>query len=154
LLPFRVFGTNRTASDAFPPEHILSWNAPVVQSIHSPRIADISFTNPLRRWPFPRPCGLPWANVGWVRLTSQLTPLVDFSVPPESFSADPSHTQPHEAAPSGLLSWALVPYSTFQREGSTDRRPCQDLLRSALRVWLPSRRFPPLPRLTGLVSSR
>jgi len=51
----------------------------------------MSFTIPLRRWPFPRPCGLPWANAGWVRLTSQHTPLIDFSVPPESFSADPSH---------------------------------------------------------------
>jgi len=90
LLPFRVFGVSRTASGALPPARILSWNSPVVQSIHSPRIADMSFTIPLRRWPFPRPCGFPWANAVWVRLTSQLTPLVDFSAPSESFSADPS----------------------------------------------------------------
>jgi hypothetical protein len=47
------------------------------------------------------------------------------------------------------LSWALLPYSTSRNEGPLAAGfACP--LRSALRVWLPSRRFPPFEPLPAL----
>jgi len=74
----------------------------------------------------------------WSRLNYQPTPLFEFRLPPEYYPASPSR----RTAACRLLSWTSSPYSTSGTEGPlTAGFPCP--LRSALRVWSPSRRFPP-----------
>jgi hypothetical protein len=68
-----------------------------------------------------------------------MRPLGEFRVPPESCPTVPSPP----AAAGRLLSWAFAPYSTYKARRSTCRGRCHRPLRSALRVWLPSRRFTP-----------
>ena len=82
-----------------------------------------------------------WFSLGgrrWSRLNFQSTPLFEFRLPPEYYPASPSR----QAAACQLLSWTSSPYSTSGTEGPLHAGfTCP--LRSALRVWLPSRRFPP-----------
>jgi hypothetical protein len=74
----------------------------------------------------------------WSRLNFQSTPLFEFRLPPEYYPALPSR----QAAARQPLSWTSTPYSTSGTEGPLHAGfACP--LRSALRVWLPSRRFPP-----------
>jgi len=79
-----------------------------------------------------------WDGRRWSRLNSQSAPLFEFRLPPEYYPASPSR----RAATHQLLSWTFAPYSTSGTEGLLHAGfACP--LRSALRVWLPSRRFPP-----------
>jgi hypothetical protein len=82
-----------------------------------------------------------WCFLGgrrWSRLNSQSSPLFGFCLPPEYYPASPSR----QAAACQLLSWTLSPYSTSGTEDPLYAGfACP--LRSALRVWLPSRRFSP-----------
>jgi hypothetical protein len=82
-----------------------------------------------------------WSSFGgrrWSRLNFQSTPLFEFRLPPECYPASPSR----QAATRQPLSWTSSPYSTSGTEGPLHTGfACP--LRSALRVWLPSRRFPP-----------
>lgn len=82
-----------------------------------------------------------WVSRGgprWSRLNVQQYPLFEFRVPPESYLASPSRP----ATARQLLPWTFAPYSTSGTEGPLHTGfTCP--LRSALRVWLPSRRFPP-----------
>jgi hypothetical protein len=81
----------------------------------------------------------------WSRLNSQQTPLFEFRLPPEYYPAPPSR----QAATRQLLSWTLYPYSTSGTEGPLHAGfACP--LRSALRVWLPSRRFSPFDPVPAL----
>jgi hypothetical protein len=50
-------------------------------------------------------------------------PLFGFGVPPEFSTVEPSRAPPR-ARRTRPLSWAFVPFSTYQPRGSTDRRPC------------------------------
>jgi len=74
----------------------------------------------------------------WSRLNFQPTPLFEFRLPPEYYPASPSR----RAAARQLLSWTSSPYSTSGTEGPPHAGVACPL-RSALRVWLPSRRFSP-----------
>jgi hypothetical protein len=65
-------------------------------------------------------------------------PLFGFRVPPASCPTCPSRP----AAANQLLSWAFVPFST-RGIGGPHAAGFACPLRSALRVWLPSRRFTP-----------
>jgi hypothetical protein len=82
-----------------------------------------------------------WCSLGgrrWSRLNSQSSPLFRFRLPPEYYPASPSR----QAATRQLLSWTSSPYSTSGTEGPPHAGfTCP--LRSALRVWSPSRRFSP-----------
>jgi hypothetical protein len=82
-----------------------------------------------------------WCSFGgrrWSRLNSQSIPLFEFRLPPEYYPASPSRW----AATHQLLPWTFAPYSTSGTEGPLVAGfACP--LRSALRVWLPSRRLPP-----------
>jgi hypothetical protein len=74
----------------------------------------------------------------WSRLNVQSNPLFEFGLPPESYPTSPSRP----AAARQLLPWTMHPYSTSGTEGPLAAGfACP--LRSALRVWLPSRRFSP-----------
>jgi len=53
-----------------------------------------------------------------LQLRNRQRPLVEFRVPPESSSANPSHP----ATARQHLSWALIPYSTFEIRRSTCRK--------------------------------
>jgi len=69
-------------------------------------------------------------------------PLSEFRSPLETSLAKPSRPPNLEDPTTQLLSWAFVPYSTSSHRGP----PLAGVacpLRSALRVWLPSRRFTP-----------
>jgi phytoene dehydrogenase-like protein len=72
------------------------------------------------------------------QFSNRSDPLFELSPPPEYYSADPS--QP--AAAGRLLSWAFAPFST-SRFGGPLHAGLPHPLRSALRVWLPSRRLTP-----------
>jgi hypothetical protein len=82
-----------------------------------------------------------WFSSGgrrWSRLNFQSTPLFEFRLPPEYYPASPGR----RAATRQLLPWTFAPYSTSGTEGPLHAGfTCP--LRSALRVWSPSRRFPP-----------
>jgi hypothetical protein len=56
---------------------------------------------------------------------SSILPLVDLSVPPESFSTVPSRSVLPRQDLDRLLSWALGPYNTYRHRGSTSRGPCR-----------------------------
>ena len=74
-----------------------------------------------------------------------MRPLFGFCVPPESCPTLPSPP----AAANRHLSWAFAPYSTCRLgDPLFAGLPCP--LRSALRVWLPSRRFSPAKPLPVL----
>jgi hypothetical protein len=82
-----------------------------------------------------------WGSLGgrrWSRLNSQSSPLFGFRLPPEYYPASPSR----QAATRQLLSRTSSPYSTSGTEGPLHAGFAYPL-RSALRVWLPSRRFSP-----------
>jgi hypothetical protein len=71
-------------------------------------------------------------------------PLLEFSLRLEHHPTRTSPLRRHRSdrPPNRLLSWAFLPYSTSGIEGPPHAGfACP--LRSALRVWLPSRRFPP-----------
>jgi hypothetical protein len=53
---------------------------------------------------------------GWLRSGDQSSPLFESHLPLESYPATPSRS----AAADQLLSWALVPFSTFRIEGPPD----------------------------------
>jgi len=72
------------------------------------------------------------------QLRRSLEPLFGFRAPPEYYPADPSQS----AAADQHLSWAFVPFST-QGPGCPLFAGLPSPLRSALRVWLPSRRLTP-----------
>jgi hypothetical protein len=81
-----------------------------------------------------------WFSFGgrrWSRLNSQSTPLFEFRLPPEYYPASPSR----QAAAYQPLSWTSSPYSTSGTEGPLHAGFAYPL-RSAPRVWLPSRRLP------------
>jgi hypothetical protein len=153
LSKLQRFRVNRPAPAALPHRRILSWNKLVVQSLQSAAYHGIGFAIPLCRWPFPRLCGFPKADLSRVRLTQATHPLVDFSLPPESFSIEPSRGALRERF-ARRLSWTSGPYSTFQRRGSTLRGPCQKPASVRLQglVTLLTGFAP--RRLAGLVSSR
>jgi hypothetical protein len=71
-------------------------------------------------------------------LRRSLEPLFGFRAPPEYYPADPSRS----ATADQHLSWAFVPFST-QGPGCPLFAGLPHPLRSALRVWLPSRRLAP-----------
>jgi hypothetical protein len=73
-------------------------------------------------------------------------PLSEFHVPPESCPTSPS--QP--AGAGRHLSWASCSLQHIRKRRSTFRRPCHGPLRSARRVWLPSRRLTPSAPLPAL----
>jgi len=50
----------------------------------------IGLTLPLRRWTYPRPCGLSQPARSGIARTTPKTPLVGFRVPPESYPDTPS----------------------------------------------------------------
>jgi hypothetical protein len=66
-------------------------------------------------------------------------PLVEFRLPPAYCPVQPSRP----ATASRLLSWAFAPYSTRGIGGPLAAGRAKHPLRSARRVWLPSRRFAP-----------
>jgi hypothetical protein len=80
----------------------------------------IGWTIPLRRWPLPRPCGLPPAAGASHRADNWRRPLFEFSLPLESLPATPSRM----AAACRHLSWALAPFSTSGIEGPLRRGLC------------------------------
>jgi hypothetical protein len=76
----------------------------------------IGFVIPLRRWAFPRPCGLPSAGLDWVTFQSpKSNPLVELGLRLESSSTAPSRS----TAVVQLLSWTSAPFSTWQDRRST-----------------------------------
>jgi hypothetical protein len=107
-------------------------------------------TNPLHRWPLPRPCGIPPSR-GRAPLQATASPILS-STSAFLQSLDPTATSPghRRSGPPKHLSWALVPFSTVRRRGSTIRGRSHHPLRSAFRVWLPSWRLAPLDARSGL----
>jgi hypothetical protein len=83
-----------------------------------------------------------WSFVAGLRrsqLSDRQRPLCEFRVPPAYCPTRPSPS----AAAGERLSWAFGPFSTRGIGGPLAAGVCQRPLRSALRVWLPSRRFTP-----------
>jgi hypothetical protein len=70
--------------------------------------------------------------------SDRMHPLFEFRAPLESYPASPSRS----AAAIRLLSWTLLPFSTYKDRRSASRGHAGPP-RSAFRVWLPSWRFPP-----------
>jgi hypothetical protein len=59
---------------------------------------------PLRRWTYPRPCGLPQTPVPITAQTTSTTPLLRFRLPPEFCPVDPSRS----SAPAPLMGFASL----------------------------------------------
>jgi hypothetical protein len=95
---------------------------------------------------FPRLRGLPSTDLAGDQSSSPTTPLFGFRLRPGHHPANPSRTRRNG---SGALSWAFAPFSTSGIEGQLPAGVACPL-RSALRVWLPSRRFPPFEALPAL----
>jgi hypothetical protein len=137
---FGVFGRNRTrlATSLWPP--ILSWNRLPVQSPHPQRLTPIAYANPLRRWPFLGLAVLP-PRMSAGSIKNLRAPLLGFRLPPECFSVAPSRDVRRDGShgPSHEL---RLP-TAHSRLGGPLCAGFAHPLRSALRVWLPSRRLTP-----------
>jgi hypothetical protein len=147
VAPFRVFGQT-TCFTTLPLLCILSELAVRSECRDRRSSVLIGSTHPLCRWPFPRLCGFPssaCAEDSYAtsrRRSSDLAFLQSYIVRPSS-----------PTVAGKLLSGAFVPFSTSGLGGPPYAGlPCP--LRSALRVWLPSRRFAPSKVRAGLISYR
>jgi len=120
VTPFRVFGSTAYEGRVAAAPHPLVEFTRRSEYCASAVYRGYGFARPLRRWPFPRPCGFPEANACRAKFPKPTHPLFDFSVPPECYPVSPSHRHRLRGT-AGSSRGLFAPFNTCRQRGSTFR---------------------------------